>query len=60
MPMTQKNNEIRDLIDFFQHWPDAKERVKNYMNDTPMPSDITDTLELMIFIIDRIDPTELS
>lgn len=52
--------EFLDIVDFFDRWPDEREKMQIIANGDKLTKDQRDILSAMIFIIDCVGPNDLA
>ncbi len=50
---------IKDLIDFFDHWQTERDRIVRLIDKPVLSENEKKTLELMLFVLDRVGPDDL-
>ncbi|MBI1495029.1 hypothetical protein [Halocynthiibacter styelae] len=50
---------VRDLVDFFDHWQSERNRIVRLIEKPVITPNEKKTLELMLFVLDRVGPDDL-
>ncbi|MDG1863324.1 MAG: hypothetical protein P8J02_09010 [Yoonia sp.] len=52
--------EIKDLVDFYERWPELRKHAVEMQSAPHLAEEKTALLEWMIMVIDRVGPSDLA